>query len=144
MKNTPRPFTHVDTWVFDLDNTLYPHHVNLWQQVDQRIGEFVSAWLKVSAEEARRRFAQQPFKLDLINEFAKDGKQLTIYHTGGTGASDAVFSDLCRGGNRIGGQRASPPRRLAVLHGYSDFHVGVWNSGNIVLALHDSLRRHGQ
>ena len=47
-------FAHVDTWVFDLDNTLYPHHVNLWQQVDQRIGEFVSAWLKVSADEARR------------------------------------------------------------------------------------------
>ena len=33
-----RSFTHVDTWVFDLDNTLYPHHVNLWQQVDARIG----------------------------------------------------------------------------------------------------------
>jgi putative hydrolase of the HAD superfamily len=31
---TPRPFAHIDTWVFDLDNTLYPHHVNLWQQVD--------------------------------------------------------------------------------------------------------------
>ncbi len=51
---TPRPFTDIDTWVFDLDNTLYPHHVNLWQQVDQRIGEFVSRWLKVSAQEARR------------------------------------------------------------------------------------------
>ena len=49
-----RSFAHVDTWVFDLDNTLYPHHVNLWQQVDARIGEFVSAWLKVSADEARR------------------------------------------------------------------------------------------
>jgi putative hydrolase of the HAD superfamily len=51
---TPRPFTHVDTWVFDLDNTLYPHHVNLWQQVDRRIGEFIGAWLNVSVEEARR------------------------------------------------------------------------------------------
>jgi putative hydrolase of the HAD superfamily len=51
---TPRAFDHIDTWVFDLDNTLYPHHVNLWQQVDKRIGEFVSAWLKVSAEDARR------------------------------------------------------------------------------------------
>jgi putative hydrolase of the HAD superfamily len=50
---TPRSFTHVDTWVFDLDNTLYPHHVNLWQQVDARIGEFVSAWLSISPEEAR-------------------------------------------------------------------------------------------
>ena len=48
-----RTFTHIDTWVFDLDNTLYPHHVNLWQQVDVRIGEFVSAFLGVSAAEAR-------------------------------------------------------------------------------------------
>ena len=54
MMNPPRSFTHVDTWVFDLDNTLYPHHVNLWQQVDARIEQFVSAWLKVSPQEARR------------------------------------------------------------------------------------------
>ena len=53
MKTTPRRFSHIDTWVFDLDNTLYPHHVNLWQQVDARIGEFISAFLKISAEEAR-------------------------------------------------------------------------------------------
>jgi putative hydrolase of the HAD superfamily len=54
MKNTPRQFSHIDTWVFDLDNTLYPHHVNLWHQVDARIGEFVGDFLGVSAEEARR------------------------------------------------------------------------------------------
>jgi putative hydrolase of the HAD superfamily len=53
MTTAPRTFTHVDTWVFDLDNTLYPHHVNLWQQVDKRIGEFVSRFLHVSPEEAR-------------------------------------------------------------------------------------------
>src|SRR6195952_751970 len=53
MQKSPRPFTHIDTWVFDLDNTLYPHHVNLWQQVDARIGEFISAHLKISAEQAR-------------------------------------------------------------------------------------------
>jgi putative hydrolase of the HAD superfamily len=48
-----RAFSHVETWVFDLDNTLYPHHVNLWQQVDQRIGEFIAAYLKVSPQQAR-------------------------------------------------------------------------------------------
>ncbi len=48
-----RTFTHIDSWVFDLDNTLYPHHVNLWQQVDARINEFVSSWLNISHEEAR-------------------------------------------------------------------------------------------
>jgi putative hydrolase of the HAD superfamily len=53
MTKTSRAFSHVDTWVFDLDNTLYPHHVNLWQQVDKRIGEFVGQQLKISAAEAR-------------------------------------------------------------------------------------------
>jgi len=48
-----RTFDQVESWVFDLDNTLYPHHVNLWQQVDARINEFVSSWLKVSHDEAR-------------------------------------------------------------------------------------------
>ena len=50
---TKRTFSRIDTWVFDLDNTLYPHHVNLWQQVDQRIGEFISRHLKISEQEAR-------------------------------------------------------------------------------------------
>ncbi|RJF76957.1 pyrimidine 5'-nucleotidase [Rhodopseudomonas palustris] len=54
MQLGPRGFDHVETWVFDLDNTLYPHHVNLWQQVDVRIRDFVADWLKVSAEEAFR------------------------------------------------------------------------------------------
>ena len=50
----PRAFAHVDTWVFDLDNTLYPHHVNLWQQVDARITEFVCNWLNLTPVEARK------------------------------------------------------------------------------------------
>jgi putative hydrolase of the HAD superfamily len=54
MTKTSRRFSHIDTWVFDLDNTLYPHHVNLWQQVDKRIGEYIANHLKVSADEARR------------------------------------------------------------------------------------------
>ncbi|AEI01755.1 pyrimidine 5'-nucleotidase [Afipia carboxidovorans OM5] len=49
-----RGFDHIDTWVFDLDNTLYPHHVNLWQQVDGRIRDFVADALKVEATEAFR------------------------------------------------------------------------------------------
>jgi putative hydrolase of the HAD superfamily len=54
MTKTSRGFSHIDTWVFDLDNTLYPHHVNLWQQVDKRIGEYIGNYLKVDADEARR------------------------------------------------------------------------------------------
>ena len=50
----PRGFGKVEAWVFDLDNTLYPHHLNLWQQVDERIRAYVSDFLKVSKDEALR------------------------------------------------------------------------------------------
>jgi putative hydrolase of the HAD superfamily len=50
----PRAFDQVETWVFDLDNTLYPHHLNLWQQVDERIRDYTADYLKVSHEEAFR------------------------------------------------------------------------------------------
>ena len=39
--------------MFDLDNTLYPHHL-LWQQVDDRIRAYVAEFLKVSKDEAFR------------------------------------------------------------------------------------------
>jgi putative hydrolase of the HAD superfamily len=51
---TPRQFDHVETWVFDLDNTLYPHHLNLWQQVDERIRLYIENFLKVAPDEAFR------------------------------------------------------------------------------------------
>jgi len=54
MTRPPRGFGHVETWVFDLDNTLYPHHLNLWQQVDDRIRAYVADFLKVSKDEAFR------------------------------------------------------------------------------------------
>ncbi len=47
---------------------------------------------QVSADEARKEEKDQPFKLELINEFAGDGKDLTIYESG-------PFWDLCRGGH---------------------------------------------
>jgi putative hydrolase of the HAD superfamily len=50
----PRSFEHVETWVFDLDNTLYPHHLNLWQQVDVRIRDYIARFLDVTHEEAFR------------------------------------------------------------------------------------------
>jgi putative hydrolase of the HAD superfamily len=47
-------FSHVDTWVFDLDNTLYPHHLNLWQQVDHRIRDYIANYLDIAHDEAFR------------------------------------------------------------------------------------------
>jgi putative hydrolase of the HAD superfamily len=53
-QSPPRDFSNVETWVFDLDNTLYPHHLNLWQQVDDRIRNFIVDFLKVPHDEAFR------------------------------------------------------------------------------------------
>ena len=36
-----RGFGHVETWIFDLDNTLYPHEARVWPQVDERITLFI-------------------------------------------------------------------------------------------------------
>ncbi|MEA2938316.1 MAG: putative hydrolase of the superfamily, partial [Alphaproteobacteria bacterium] len=54
MMQPKRGFSHIDTWVFDLDNTLYPHHVNLWQQVDERIRDYIARFLEIDADEAFR------------------------------------------------------------------------------------------
>ena len=34
-------FAGIDTWVFDLDNTLYPPHCDLWPRIDMRITYFM-------------------------------------------------------------------------------------------------------
>jgi putative hydrolase of the HAD superfamily len=54
IKPPARGFGAVETWVFDLDNTLYPHDLNLWQQIDERIRAFVSNFLRVTHDEAFR------------------------------------------------------------------------------------------
>jgi putative hydrolase of the HAD superfamily len=54
-RETPRAFDHIDTWVFDLDNTLYPHHLNLWQQVDARIRSYIAEFLGTTPDEAFRK-----------------------------------------------------------------------------------------
>lgn len=50
----PSDFSHVTEWVFDLDNTLYPHHTNLFSQIDVKMTEYVSRILQLSKEEARK------------------------------------------------------------------------------------------
>ena len=47
-------FAGVTAWVFDLDNTLYPRSTRLFQQVDQRIRDFVRELLKLTPEAAQR------------------------------------------------------------------------------------------
>ncbi|WP_336055920.1 pyrimidine 5'-nucleotidase [Nitratireductor sp. CH_MIT9313-5] len=56
MTNHPDPqrFAHVTDWVFDLDNTLYPHHSNLFSQIDKKMTAYVAELLKMPPDEARK------------------------------------------------------------------------------------------
>jgi putative hydrolase of the HAD superfamily len=45
---------HIDCWIFDLDNCLYPASANLFELIDLRMGEFIQRLLGVDATEARR------------------------------------------------------------------------------------------
>jgi threonyl-tRNA synthetase len=65
----------------------------------------------VSADEARRVFDGNPYKLELINEIESKGEKISIYYCGPEGsephtlpltnhqAGDIGFFDLCRGGH---------------------------------------------
>ena len=45
---------HVRTWIFDLDNTLYPARSNLFARIDARMTAYIARLLQVDDAEARR------------------------------------------------------------------------------------------
>jgi len=62
----------------------------------------------VSVDEARKMFVSQPYKTELINEFASEGKDLTLYKTGD-------FTDLCKGGH-IENTKEIPADAFTITH----------------------------
>jgi threonyl-tRNA synthetase len=56
-------------------------------------GKLAFTGTEMTADELKLKYASQPFKLDLISEYAGEGRKLTSYKTG------EVFEDLCRGGH---------------------------------------------
>ena len=46
--------TSIDTWIFDLDNTLYPSNSNLFALIDVKMGLFIQQLLGVDPIEAHR------------------------------------------------------------------------------------------
>lgn len=80
---------------FLLPHTLTPEDLkDLEKDMKKMIGgNLPFSGKKVTPAEAKKIFKDQPFKLELIKEFSKEGKTLTVYKTG------EVFLDLCRGGH---------------------------------------------
>ena len=46
------PLGEVETWIFDLDNTLYPASCRLFDQVQQRMNDYICDRLGVTPEAA--------------------------------------------------------------------------------------------
>lgn len=85
MDMNPKPsLDHVRTWIFDLDNTLYPTEIGLFDQIDLRMGTFISELLDISYAEARR--VQKGFLVKygttlkgLMDEYGVDPQEFLSY-----------------------------------------------------------------
>lgn len=66
-------------------------------KIEKKMRELLKTWKEFSheektAEEAKKDFANNPYKLELINEISQKGEKITLYTCGN-------FTDLCRGGH---------------------------------------------
>ena len=66
-------------------------------KIQKMMKELVKDWgafeeREVSADEAKELFADNPYKLELIDDFATEGKEITVNNPG-------TFLDLCKGGH---------------------------------------------
>lgn len=65
--------------------------------IEERMHQIVKSWnsfekQEVTTDEAKRTYKDNEYKLELIEEFSTEGKNLTFYNSGN-------YSDLCRGGH---------------------------------------------
>jgi threonyl-tRNA synthetase len=66
-------------------------------RIEERMRELLPSWTdfsheEVSADTAKERYADNPYKQELIDEIVDKGEPVTLYTSGG-------FTDLCRGGH---------------------------------------------
>src|SRR5262249_25757274 len=81
---------------YDFDFSAPPGDTDL-PKIEKKMREILKTWKgfshrEVSAEEAEKIFAHNPYKLELIKEIAGRGEKITLYKSGN-------FEDLCRGGH---------------------------------------------
>lgn len=113
-------FSHVTTWVFDLDNTLYPPSARLFDQIEVRMTAWVMQSLGVARDEADRLRAHYwshygTTLAGLMREHGVDpGPYLTDVH-------DIDFSGLAPDPALRAGIAALPGRRIVYTNGSSPY-----------------------
>lgn len=113
-------FAAVTTWVFDLDNTLYPPHMRLFDQIEVKMTDWVMAALKVDrarADHLRAHYWQTygTTLAGLMTEHGIDpGPYLTEVH-------DIDLSVLSPDPALAGAIRALPGRRIVYTNGCAPY-----------------------
>ena len=98
---------------FDLPRPLTPDDL---KEIERRMRKEMKRnhrfiWETAPVAEVRERFADQPFKLELIDEFSPDGEDLGL-------CTHADFTDLCRGGHVASTRQIGPFRLTNVAGAY--------------------------
>ncbi len=75
--------SHIDSWVFDLDNTLYPAESDIFPQIDARMCRYIERELGLPSDEARR------LQKEYFHRYGTTLRGLMLHH----GSDPLVFLD---------------------------------------------------
>lgn len=117
-------FTHVTTWVFDLDNTLYPPGIRLFDQIEVRMTNWVMRELSVGRTEANR------LRMHYWDKYGTTLAGLMREHGVAPGpylndVHDIDFSVLPVDTDLAAGIARLPGRRIVYTNGGSDYAARV-------------------
>ncbi len=113
-------FAHVSTWVFDLDNTLYPPHMRLFDQIEVKMTDWVMTALRVDRARADHLRAQywQTYGTTLAGLMQEHGVDPAPYLTE---VHDIDFSVLSPDPALAAGIRALPGRKIVYTNGCAPY-----------------------
>ena len=117
-------FGEVGTWVFDLDNTLYPSSCDLFAQIDVKMNAYVSRLTGLPRDDARKLQKQMYVKygttlLGLMTERNIDPKHFM------DDVHDIDYSSVPRSPGLVRALQALPGRKIVYTNGSRDHAVRV-------------------
>lgn len=117
-------FAHIRTWIFDLDNTLYPASTDLFALIDVRMGQYIQDLLGVDAAEARRvqkaHFLEHGTTLaGLMRSHAIEPRQFLDY------VHDIAMDRIAEDRRLVNAMARLPGRKLIFTNGDADYAARV-------------------
>ena len=130
-------FTHVTTWVFDLDNTLYPPRYRLFDQIEVRMTDWVMRALNVGRTEANRlrQHYWDKYGTTLAGLMREHGVDPAPYLTD---VHDIDFSVLPVDADLAAALANLPGRRIVYTNGGADYAAKVLQARGLT-GLFDSI-----